>query len=296
MAKEVFWHLPGITVNFYLNQVVIRLMKEHPEWFKEGYRIGSVYGTFPGAIWNGGRAVIGIVAKNDCDKIIKTYNDLGVPVRFTWTNSLIEEKHLNDTYCNLIMDLANNGFNQVLCNRPVLEDYLREKYPDFKYLSSTTKRILDKDALVEEFKKDYFLVVLDYDLNHDKEALQAIKPYADRVEILVDEVCFPHCPKRLDHYRDESLKQLNFERALPYDCPNRKKKPSFDECKERPHFIGNDELPSYIEEGFVNFKIVGRGLPADMVTESYVYYLVKEEYRDLVRTKIDSTVNKLLGK
>ncbi len=296
MAKEVYWHLPGITVNFYLNQVIIKMMRDHPELFKDGYRIGSVYGTFPGAIWNGGRAVIGITAKNEMEAIVKTYNAFDVPVRFTWTNSLIEEKHLNDTYCNLIMEIADNGFNQVLCNRPVLEDYLREKYPHFKYLSSTTKRIVDTKALEEELKKDYFLVVLDYDLNHDKEALEAVKPYADRIEILVDEVCFPHCPKRVDHYKDESLMQLNFERAKPYDCPNRKKKPSFDECKKRPHFIGNDELPSYIEDGFVNFKIVGRGLPLDMVVDSYVYYLAKDEEREHVKEKIFTTLNKIMGK
>ena len=124
-----------------MNQVIINLMKEYPEKFRDNYEIGSVYGTFPGAIWNGGRAVIGVTQKSDMEKIISTYNSFGVPVRFTWTNSLIEEKHLDDTYCNLIMSVADNGKNQVLVNKQILEDYLRKRYPDFKYISSTTKRI-----------------------------------------------------------------------------------------------------------------------------------------------------------
>ena len=72
--------------------------------------------------------MFGITPRSNMDKIIKTYNAFDVPVRFTWTNSLLEEKHLNDTYCNLIMELANNGRNQVLVNRDVLGDYLRKTY------------------------------------------------------------------------------------------------------------------------------------------------------------------------
>ena len=91
----------------------MNLMKDYPDCFREGYCIGSVYGTFPGAIWNGGRAVFGITGKDDIAAILKIYNSRGIPVRFTWTNSLLEEKHVYDTYCNLIMKLADNGMNQV---------------------------------------------------------------------------------------------------------------------------------------------------------------------------------------
>jgi hypothetical protein len=120
MAKEVYWHLPGLC-NFRVeNQILLNLMKDYPSKFKDGYKIGSVYGTFPGAIWNGGRAVFGTAFKSDIDRIIKIYNSRGVPARFTWTNSLLEEKHNLDTYCNLIMKLADNGKNQVLVNTPAL--------------------------------------------------------------------------------------------------------------------------------------------------------------------------------
>lgn len=295
MSREVYWHLPGFCYFFYLNQVIINLMKEHPKCFVEGYRVGSVYGTFPGAIWNGGRAVFGVTAKQDMEKIIATYNRAGVPVRFTWTNSMLEEKHVYDTYCNLIMDVANNGKNQVLVNRDVLENYLRERYPDFKYISSTTKRIKDLEGLLKELEKDYFMAVLDYDLNHDETVLKALEPCAERVEILVDEICFPNCPKRVAHYRDESLMQLTYSKGTTFDCPNRKTMPSFKECMKRPGFISKEMLPSYIERGFVNFKLVGRGLPIEMVKESYLYYLVKDEEREFVKTKLEQALAKLPG-
>ncbi len=324
--NKIYWHLPGFCYFYKMNTTLIRLMKQYPEKFHEGYEIGSVYGTFPGAIWNGGRAVFGIISKSNIKQVLDNYNNLGVPVRFTWTNSLLEEKHLYDTYCNLIMDMADNGMNQVLVNREVLGDYLREKYgsvskvltegdntedsfhareniyfPEgyagymeqfgkaksgFAFISSTTKRITDLADVKRELTADYALVVLDYDLNTDEITLRELEPYADRIEILVDEICYPHCPKRKDHYADESLMQLTFDKDTRYECTNKMTKPSFAESMKRPHFIGNDKLPSYIERGYRNFKIVGRGLPQEMVLDSYLYYLVKEQYRDFVKQEL----------
>ena len=321
--KKVYWHLPGFCYFYKMNTKLIQLMKQYPDKFREGYEVGSVYGTFPGAIWNGGRAVFGIFSKSNIKVVLDNYNNLGIPVRFTWTNSLIEEKHLNDTYCNLIMDLANNGKNQVLVNREVLGDYLRKTYgsvsdiqketkddpdagsngyyPDgyagymndfgkaskgFAFISSTTKRLTDLEDVKKELEGDYALVVLDYDLNCDEPTLKALEPYADRVEILVDEICYPHCPKRKDHYADESLMQLTFDKDTRYECTNKMTKPSFSESMKRPHFIGNDKLPAYIERGYRNLKIVGRGLPQEMVLESYLYYLVNEKDRDFVKNEL----------
>ena len=60
---------------------------------------------------------------------------------------------------------------------------------------------------------------------------------------------------------------------------------------KRPSFISNEEIGSYIDRGYVNFKIVGRGLPMDFVKESYLYYLVKEEERDFIRAKMDNLLS-----
>lgn len=290
-AHKIYWHLPGFCYFRLLNQVLMNLMKDYRDCFREGYCIGSVYGTFPGAIWNGGRAVFGITGKDDIAAILKIYNSRGIPVRFTWTNSLLEEKHVYDTYCNLIMKLADNGMNQVLVNQPVLEDYIRRNYPDFKLISSTTKRITDVKGLREELDKDYFLVVLDYDLNHNEEVLSAIQDKADRIEILVNEVCYPGCPKRSEHYRQQSRMQLEYDINTSFPCPNKTRERKFAECKDRPAFISNEQIQQYADQGFVNYKIVGRGMPMDFVKESYLYYLVKDDARSFIRDKIDTTMN-----
>jgi len=268
-------------------------MHEYPDKFREGYKVGSVYGTFPGAIWNGGRTVLGIANKNNIKQILDTYERLDAPVRFTWTNSCLEESHVYDTYCNLIMRLASNGKNHVLCNSEILEKYLRENYPDFEYISSTTKRIKTVEGMKEELNKGYYMVVLDYDLNHDECVINELEPYASRVEILVDEICFPNCPKRTAHYKSQSQLQLEYESAKPFDCPNIKTVPSFNVCKTRPSFISNEQIGTYIDKGYVNFKLVGRGLPEELVIDSYMYYLVKEDEVEFIKTKLLKTLNQL---
>lgn len=290
MAKEVYWHLPGLCNFRVINQILLNIMKDYPSKFREGYKIGSVYGTFPGAIWNGGRAVFGTAYKGDIDRVIKIYNSRGVPVRFTWTNTLLEEKHNLDTYCNLIMQLADHKKNQVLVNAPSLEEYIRREYPDFAVISSTTKRLVDVEAIKEELAKDYHLVVLDYDLNHDEDVLTALEPVADKIEILVNEICAPNCPKRAEHYRAESLSQLEFDQATDFKCPHQNAKRGFNESMKRPAFISNEEIGSYIDRGYVNFKIVGRGLSPEFLMDSYAYFLAKDEHREFIRNKMNQTL------
>lgn len=296
MAKEVYWHLPGFFIHFYINQVMLDMMTEFPEKFNDGYTGGSVYGTFPGAVWNGGRAVFGKVDTTIMKTVIHTYNNLGVSVRFTWTNSYIGEDLIHDEYCNTIMDIANNGMNQVLCNSRILEDYLRDKYPDFDYISSTTKRLTNPDDFEKELESGrFFMAVLDYDLNHDEETLKRLEKYADKVEILADEICFPNCPKRLAHYNAESKAQISQDKNYkPFDCPNTHMKPEFELCKKRPAFISNEEIGSYIDRGFVNYKLVGRGLPQKLVIDSYLYYLVKPEERMFIRNRLIEILDKLM--
>ena len=62
----------------------------------------------------------------------------------------------------------------------------------------------------------------------------------------------------------------------------------------RPAFLSNDDIEKYIEMGYVNFKIVGRGLPMEFVKDSYLYFLVKEEERAFIKAKIDKTLSDIM--
>ena len=293
MSNEtIYWHIPGICYFGLVNHILLDAMQKYPSRFRDNYKIASCYGTFPGAIWNGGRNIIdGFSNKREVENIIKAYNSKGIPVRFTWTNVLLEEMHTYDTYCNMIMKAGDNGMNQVLVNTPVLEEYIRREYPKYKIISSTTKRILDADKLLAEIDKDYFLVVLDYDLNHNDEIIQKILPAAGRIEILVNETCNAHCPKRVDHYREISRHQLEYDTNIQYPCwdPSPDKR-TFAGCQKRPSFMSVKDVEKYAEMGFRNFKIVGRGEGKEFLIDSYIYYLVKEDSQDFIRNHIMTTL------
>ncbi|MBQ6025393.1 MAG: hypothetical protein IJL20_07295 [Lachnospiraceae bacterium] len=296
-TQTIYWHIPGLCYFGLINQVLLDTMRRYPSHFRDGYKIASCYGSFPGAIWNGGRNLFdGFSSKADVERIIAAYNKQGVPARFTWTNVLLEEKHIYDSYCNMIMRVGDNGMNQVLVNRPVLEEYIRKEYPRYKVLSSTTKRLLNADAILEEVKKDYFLVVLDYDLNHNESVINKLLPVADKIEILVNETCHPGCARRANHYVEISKHQLEFDNRIQFPCSDpTPDKWNFERVKKLPTFMSNEDIAKYIDMGYRNFKIVGRSGPKQYIIDSYLYFLVKDESRDFIRNILMSTISKLSG-
>lgn len=271
--------------NFYaLNIKVITLIKDNPEYFYPDINIGAVYGCFPAQIWNGGRYVAPEPVDIDTIKvIIDNINALGVPVRFTYTNCMLEEKHLTDEKCNFITQCAHNGKNEILTNSALLEDYLRKNYPNYDFISSTTKCIRDVDKINELINSGkYKLVLGDFRDNYDFDLLSKIEQ-KDKLEILVNAWCSLECPFRELHYQHVSKLQLGLvhERFSPA-CDNYDK--SWYEVEKSNHIIKVEDLyTKYVSMGFTNFKIEGRNSNIVDVIDSYVYYLAKPEYKDMVR-------------
>ena len=297
------FHLPDFSCHFRFNAIFAELLRQHPEFFREGVEIASVYGSFPPALWTGGRTQGGVCSKNFIKGVLKTFNDKGIPLRFTFTNPLIEKKHLNDEFCNTIMHLADNGLNEVIVFSPILEEYIRKNYPNYKITSSTCKRITDPDQLISETEKDYHIVVIDYDLNHDFETLQRI-PDKKKCELLVNASCNAHCKLRSAHYRAIGLQQIAYaehvkkNRNAPFngeqlvrehpeletfaDCPFAKR--TLFDVIGLPNYISPDEIwNTYIPMGFEQFKIEGRTFETLNLVEHYMHYMVRPECRDEAR-------------
>ena len=182
--KTINFYLPDFYYQYKLNIKLIMLLQEHPEYFHDNIEIGAVYGSFPGAIWNGGRLMSGNTHSDNIECTINGFNDLNVPVRFTFTNCLIEKEHVYDTYCNMIMDYANNGMNEVLVNSPILEEHLRNKYPNFKYILSTTRCERDVDK-INAACEQYDLVVPDFRDNINFDYLNKLN-HKNKIELLIN--------------------------------------------------------------------------------------------------------------
>ena len=291
------FHLPGIATHFKFNLIFATVLEQYPQYFRD-VEIASFYGAFPQSLWNGGRTQEGLVDKHFVKMVLKSFNDKGIPVRFTFTNPALEKKHLNDKFCNMVMSLANNGLNEVIVVSPVLEEYIRKNYPDFKITSSTCKRLDDGERLAAELEKDYNIVVVDYDLNNKFDILEKL-PHKEKCEFLVNSNCRPACPNRAQHYYNVGVQQINYAnhmRKYPdhaYDpiifgdganqnCPFFTR--NIFEIRGLSTNIKPDDIwDRYLPMGFSQFKIEGRTAWLFNLIESYVYYMAKPEYADMAR-------------
>lgn len=287
------FHLPGLRNNYPLNMFWLSLQETHPEYFRDGVEIASFFGCFPVALWNGGR----LVTQDQCDakyirSVIKSINDKGIPVRYTFTNPTITEADLKDRYCNFCMEAADNGMNEVIVYSPVLEQYIRDKYPSFKINSTTCKEIRDVAELNAELDKDYSSVVLDYNFNNQWDILDGVGHH-DKLEILVNAVCQPNCPRRGEHYRwmaEQQRRVLKNRIMPPY-----KQKPieewhcnaefaSIHTIQDYPTYVSPDQIwNDYLPKGIVNFKIEGRTIGIFSLLDTYLHYMIKPEKQGEVR-------------
>ncbi len=278
--KTAHFYLPDFYVQCKLILFFYEIMHQRPEYFFENAEISAVYGCFPGSLWNGGRDVIGSATRDEILYVIDEFNSRGIAVRYTYTNPLLEEKHLYDTFCNLTLKLSDNGRNEVLVNSPLLEEYIRKEYPDMTLLSSTTKCLNTEKAIRSELEKDYSLVVLDSAWNNTDELFAL--PHHEKIELLVNHYCQDNCPRRKAHYEEIGRSQLEFRETEFEPCPYIRR--NFYEVMENRSFITTDLLyGKYMENGFCHFKLDGRGFHRFKVMESFIYFFVRPEYRDYIR-------------
>lgn len=288
------FYIPDFFGFYRQNLEIIRLMKECPKLF-QACRVAAIYGCFPGMIWNGGRINNrNTIDLEECKAIIDQFNIMGVALRFTCTNLLLEQRHLYDPYCNEILEYANrSGMNEILVATDRMEEYARRNFPNCKLISSTTKCIKDFGELEKELEKDYYLVVPDFSFNNTEQLYHISHP--EKCEILLNDTCMMECTDRKTDYASLSYHNLGYKeepnefKLCPAGCRfNQYKKVStFENIHQNPASVTAEALyTTYKEHGFRHAKIVGRG--GDMVKciEALAYYLALPEHRWEVFSRI----------
>lgn len=268
-----------------LNLLFDKIMKENQSLFNKDYKISALYGSFENSIWNGGRANKPFdISYNDIKNNIDLINQNGISVNYTFTNSLIKSNHLNDKNSNKLMELANNGMNGVIVASEILHKYLKEKYPNFHYVYSTTKCSLN----LEDYDNDYDISVLDYRLNKNIDFLNSIKDKS-KIEILVDDCC-PSCKFRKQHF--ENVGKYNLGEDIDISCLNPENYGKYENPKNfyesllrtMKNSLTYEEVEEYKKMGFNKFKLTGRSQGRRFLLDSYIYYFVKPEFRHNVKS------------
>ncbi len=318
---KAYYHLPGLFEFYELYKEFLPLYRKHREYFYDWCDIGSIYGAPADCIWGGGRVGFG---EHDPKEVLKLMQEYGISARLTFSNSLLTREHLSDPKCNelcRIFDIGRDnergksfgndkdieccidndndvsGINKrikvkeckngIIIYSDILLDHIKENYPDFYFVSSTTKVLTDFGEFENELnREDFRYVVPDFRLNKSFDKLKALSQHQkDKVEFLCNECCWFGCTDRKKCYETVSRKNLG-EDCPEHYCvaPDSGQGYLFSKAMENPGFIGVDDIKNtYLPMGFSNFKIEGRGLGSAMILEFLLYYMTKPQYQIHVR-------------
>ena len=284
---KAYYHLPGLFEFYELYQVFLPLFRGHREYFYDWCEIGSIYGAPADCLWGGGRVGFGEAQPEDAAALMREY---GISAHLTFSNSLLREEHLSDRKCNALCSLFEKGGHGVIIHSDLLLHYLRQKYPGFYFVSSTTKVLTEFEQLEAELDREEFrYVVPDFRLNKDLDRLNALAESRKRkVEFLCNECCWIGCPDRKACYENVSRKNLG-EHCAEHVCvsPWAERGYRFSDAMKSPAFIGIEEIQRvYLPAGFSHFKIEGRSLGSAIILEFLLYYMTKPEYQLIVREEI----------
>ncbi len=302
--KKAHFFLCGAFESFDFIHGFLTKAKDCPWMLKDNVMIDSIFGS-PTCIWNGGRTLVDVYYnKHQLLTIHDAYAELGVKVRFIFTNPLLNEHDLYDRYCNLVMNIFQDLAPEVVVNSPLLEQYLRNNYPTASFISSTTKRLRSSEEQLKEFSHDYKYICLDYDYNYDFEFLDSI-PDKDRsrVEILINSICPKGCNVRVLHQKFCAERQLEYESDDECDdsepffrgCPLKKRRIETPFSKQGyaldflngTNYILPQDLDKYLDKGFSHFKIQGRELNRSQMFAEFFPYLIKPEFYPMAISAIN---------
>lgn len=285
---KIYYHLPGLFEFYELYKVFLELFHRHREYFYDWCEIGSVYGAPRDCIWGGGRAGYG---EESPEKVVELMKEYGISARLTFSNSLLEEKHLLDKHCNKLCKLfEHTGNNGIIVHSELLLSYLLQRYPKFYYVSSTTKVLTRFSQLEEELNREEFrFVVPDFRLNKEIAKLNGLTDaQKQKVEFLCNECCWFVCYDRKRCY--ETVSRMNLgEPCEEHVCvsPTSQRGYRFSDAMKNPGFIGIEDIQkTYAPSGFSHFKIEGRSLGSALVLEFLLYYMTKPEFQLKVREEI----------
>ena len=287
---KAHYHLPGLFEFYELYRLFLPLYRAHREYFYGWCEIGSIYGAPADCLWGGGRVGFGEAKADEVAMLMREY---GVSSRLTFSNSLLRAEHLSDRSCNALCALfEKNGEtkNGVILTSELLLGYLRQHYPGFYFVSSTTKVLTSFDQLDAELGRTEFdAVVPDFRLNKDFEHLLALPDEKKgKLEFLCNECGDFACAERRACYENVSRKNLG-ESCADHICasPAAAGGYRFSAAMKNPGFIGIGDIQNvYLPNGFSHFKLEGRSLGSAIVLEYLLYYLTKPEYQLNVREAI----------
>lgn len=228
----------------------------------------------PLCIWNSGRVLPHLMRTTaEMRAAGLEYEKRGIALYYTFSNHLLEERHLTDTLGNALLIFAsrhNPGRrNAVILSSDLLEEHIRTRYPELRRVSSilkvTTMGGRGKPDVYRRLAEQYDEVMVHPDDVLRDELLEKLED-KERYILLINEYCIRNCPLRPLHYRALSETALDF---LHYDGAPFVEKQKKNGCLDLRTMLTHPEhgvLALTVNEikhlramGFRHFKLQGRG-------------------------------------
>lgn len=274
--------LPGMYEHYNILIPLCSLFKLHPEFFNDNVNISAVYGNFQFCAWDGGRIFdfnkYSHATKEEIEQLLYIYNkELKIPIRLIFTTALNDNNLCHSYFDNFVASLCQNEMNELVVSSESLEQYLRNHYPQYSFISSTTK-CLNATEFKEELNKDYKYICLNYNLNKNLDMLTQV-PEEKRIklEFLINAICPPGCPSRKKHYKLNSLFSESYGKIYALGECGIIKSNSYP--LNYTNNFNFDELIEYEKLGFQNFKLEGRTFRPESLILELVKYLIKPQYQ-----------------
>lgn len=274
---------------------LFKMIKDMPELFWDDIHITTVYGVVAGMIWAGGRVPKSTkrYSTEQLYTLFKLYNDLGISVRLTTTNVLLKEEHLKDPYCNMVLqilsDVGYNRQNGLSVASPILEQYVRDKYPRLYIDKSVVCLTTTVSQLQKEIDKELYNLVVPYTfVPFQQEFLDMDAKYKSHTEILCNSCVSKDLSACRFHY--ELVSSAALSTSVEHPEYNKCFAEQFSEIEsdflcgggKRPTEISPaDILKMYIPNGFENFKLSCREASNTTMLNTFLKYSLKDYTEDL---------------
>ena len=273
---KLCFSLPNFFEFFKINEVLGKISRNNPEYFKADLCFDSVHGSYPYCYWNGNSN-----SNRGPGALYQDFVNCGLgsfsPLRLNMSNVNLIDEDFTNVMANIILRESMSGSSYVEISNLNLMDYINEKYPYYKFIFSKNAHFahpFTPDILNGVIDSNKFtLIELPLELNKDFEFLKQINN-RKTLEIQVNSKCPLSC---------ESYKACNLAcQKKQYDFCGFN---IFNSCNTCVNNVSLHEsisieeiLDKYIPLGISHFKI--DSFENDKMYIDFVLkYFFKEEYR-----------------
>ena len=228
--------------------------------------LASVFGFLFESPLNGGRnreASIPITPEE-----IEALNKRSVGYSFTLTSTAAAPEHLRDRWTNEMLRRFENPLNSVVVSMPMVENYVREKYPAYKLRASCIYNLKTPDEINAACER-FDMVTPWPDINDHDDQLLALTS-KDKILLFGTQICLKNCgDHRLRHYYFWSLDHIAYYNRREYGVPYHPGDYHWHfrpPCQGRSYPTQMEDLERFRRLGFRNIKIT----QFDPFAESYL--------------------------